>query len=162
MPHAGDASRHDLIDKGTAGGAALKAGVLGVFIGIIPFLGIVLTGALAVFFYRRKSGRLLPAGIASRLGAAAGVVSFGINALLIAIRIFVFHGQAEYIDDITKFARAFGANVADPDIQASIHGLFTPSGLVITFFFGMIFTLVLGSAGGALASLFLRPRNPRT
>jgi len=30
---------------------------------------------------------------------------------------------------------------------------------VITFFFGMIFTVVLASAGGALASLLNRPRN---
>src|SRR5208282_5526066 len=43
------------MDRGIAVRAALKAGVLGVFIGMIPFLGIVLTGALAVYFYRRES-----------------------------------------------------------------------------------------------------------
>jgi hypothetical protein len=89
------------------------------------------------------------------------VVSFSINALLITIRIFVFHAQQEYTDEILKFAQKFGANVADPDIQASIHNLFTPSGLALTFFFGMIFTVVLASVGGALASLFLRSRNTR-
>jgi len=147
------------MDRGTAVRAALKAGVLGVFIGMIPFLGIVLTGALAVYFYRRENGATLLAALGSRLGGAAGVVAFAINALLITIRIFVFHAQQEYTDEILKFAQKFGANVADPDIQASIHNLFTPSGLAITFFFGMIFTVVLASVGGALASLFLRPRN---
>ncbi len=147
------------MDRAVAVRAALKAGVLGVFIGMIPFLGIVLTGALAVFFYRRESRFVLPAALASRLGGAAGVVIFAINALLITIRILVFHAQQEYTDYILKLAQRFGANAADPDIQASIHNLFTPSGLAITFFFGMIFTVALASVGGALASLFMRPRN---
>ncbi len=149
------------MDRSVAVRAALKAGVLGVFIGMIPFLGIVLTGALAVFFYRRENGFALPTALGSRLGGAAGVVAFAINALLITIRIFVFHAQQEYIDVILKIAQRLGANTADPDLQASVHNLFTPSGLAITFLFGMIFTVVLASVGGALASLFLRPRNPR-
>jgi hypothetical protein len=149
------------MDRGTVVRAALKAGVLGVFIGMIPVLGIVLTGALAVYFYRRENGLVLPAALGSRVGAAAGVVSFAINSLLIAIRIFVYHAQQEYIDAILKFSQAFGANVADSDVQAGVRNLFTPSGLAITFVFGMIFTLVLASLGGAAASWFLKPRNNR-
>jgi hypothetical protein len=149
------------MDRGVAVRAALKAGVLGVFIGMIPFLGIVLTGALAVFFYRRENGFALPTALGSRLGGAAGVVAFAINALLITIRIFVFHAAQEYTEAILKVVQRFGANAADPDLQASIHNLFTPSGLALTFFFGMIVTVVLASVGGALASLFLRPRNTR-
>jgi hypothetical protein len=149
------------MDRNVAVRAALKAGVLGVFIGMIPLLGMVLTGALAVFFYRRENRVSPPTALGSRLGGAAGVVSFAINALMITIRVFVFHAQQEYTDAILNIAQRFGANAADPDIQASIHNLFTPSGLVITFFFGMIFTVVLASVGGALASLLLRPRNTR-
>jgi hypothetical protein len=149
------------MDRSVAVRAALKAGVLGVFIGMIPFLGIVLTGALAVYFYRRENGLALPAALGSRLGGAAGVVAFAINALLITIRIFIFHAGQEYTDSILKIVQKFGVNVADPDIQAGIHNLFTPSGLALTFFFGMILTVVLASAGGALASLLQRPRNPR-
>jgi hypothetical protein len=149
------------MDRGKAVRAALKAGVLGVFIGIIPLLGMVLTGALAVFFYRRENGVSPPTAVGSRLGGAAGVVAFAINALMVAIRIFIFHAQQEYIDAILKIAQRFGANVADPDIQASIHNLFTPPALAITFFFGMIFAVVLASVGGALASLLTRTRNTR-
>jgi len=149
------------INRGIAVRAALKAGVLGVFIGMIPFLGIMLTGALGVFFYRRENGFALPAALGARVGGAAGVVAFAINALLITIRIFVFHAQQEYVDAILKVAQRFGANAADPDIQASIHNLFTPSGLALTLFLGMIVTVALASVGGALASLFLRPRNTR-
>jgi hypothetical protein len=149
------------MDRGMVVRAALKAGVLGVFIGMIPFLGIALTGALAVFFYRRENGFAPPAALSARVGGAAGVVAFAINALLITIRIMVFHAQREYSETILKVAQKFGANVADPEVQASIHNLFTPSGLAITFFLGMIFTVALACIGGALASLFMRPRNPR-
>jgi hypothetical protein len=149
------------MDRNVAVRAALKAGALGVFIGMIPLLGIVLTGALAVFFYRRENGLALPAALGARLGGAAGVVAFAINALMITIRVFVFHAGQEYTESILKVVQKFGVNVADPDIQASIHNLFTPSGLAITFFFGMILTVVLASVGGALASLLQRSRNTR-
>ena len=141
--------------------AALKAGVLGVFIGMIPLLGIVLTGALAVYFYRRESRSVPPSALGSRLGGAAEVVAFAINSLMLAVRIFVFHAQQEYIDFLTRFAHTVGANAADPDFQAGIHSMLTPAGLAITFFFGMMIAVALAAVGGALASLLLRPRNTR-
>jgi hypothetical protein len=149
------------MDRRVAVRAALKAGVLGVFVGMIPFLGIVLTGALAVYFYRRENGLTLPTALGSRLGGAAGVVAFAINAVFITLRIFVFHAQQASTDDFMKIAQRIGLNVADPDVQAGIHNLFTPAGLAITLFFGMIITVVLASVGGALGSLFLRPSKPR-
>jgi hypothetical protein len=149
------------MNRGTASRAALKAGVLGVFIGMIPFLGIVLTGALAVYFYRREAKLVLPAALASRLGGAAGIVASAINALLLTIWIFVFHAQQNYIDSLTRFAISAGFNAADPDFQAGLHKALTPAGFAITFFFGLIFALVLASVGGALASWWLRPPNPR-
>jgi hypothetical protein len=149
------------MDRGVAVRAALMAGVLGVFIQMIPLLGSVLTGTLAVFLYRRESRIVPPAALGSRLGGAAGVVASAINALWITVQIFVFHATQEYIDILTRFAPTLGANAADPNFQAYIHSLFTPVGLAITFVFGMIFAALFASVGGALASLFLRPRGPR-
>lgn len=149
------------MDRRAAGRAALKAGVLGIFVGMIPILGIVLIGALAVYFYRRENGLLLPTALASRLGGAAGIVVFAINALFVTLRIFVFHAQQASTDDFMKVARMIGLNMADPDVQAGIHNLFTPAGLAVTLFFGMIITVVLASAGGALGAWFLRPSKPR-
>jgi len=145
------------LDRGVAVRAALKAGVLGIFIGMIPVLGIVLTGSLAVYFYRREKGLAPAVGVGSRVGAAAGVVAFAINSLLIVIRIVALHGQQQYIDDITKVAQMVGYSVTDPDIQASIHNLLTPAGLALTLFFGMIFTVALSALGGAVAALIFRP-----
>jgi hypothetical protein len=151
---SGTTSGHTM-DRGIAARAALKAGVLGIFIAIIPLLGIVLTGALAVFFYRRENGLVLPAALGSRLGGAAGVVAFATNTLLFAIRIFVFHAQREYLDFLMQIANKTGVNSADPDFQAVIHSMLTPSGMAFTFFFGMIFVVVLAALGGALASWFM-------
>jgi hypothetical protein len=144
------------LDRRVAVRAALKAGVLGIFIGMIPFLGIVLTGSLAVYFYRRESGFALPISLASRLGGAAGIVVFAINAVC-TILVIVLHAQQKCIDILVAVAQGVGANTADPNFQAGIRNLFTPSGLATTF----IFALALASVGGALASLFMRPRRPR-
>jgi hypothetical protein len=145
-----------LLDRGAATRAAIKAGVLGIFIGVIPLLGIVLTGSLAVYFYRREKGLAPAPAIGSRLGGAAGAVSFGINSLLIIVRFFAFHAQQEYVDSMLKIAQAVGYNPSDPEIQAAVHNLFTPSGMILTFFFGMIFTVALAAVGGALATLVWR------
>lgn len=144
------------MDRRVAVRAAIKAGVLGVFIGMIPVLGIVLTGSLAVYFYRRERGFVLTAALASRLGGAAGIVVFAINAVC-TILVIVFHAQQKCIDGLVAIAQQLGVNTADPNFQAGIRNLFTPSGLVTTF----IFALALASLGGALASLFMRPRRPR-
>jgi len=144
------------MDRGTAVRAALKAGVLGVFLGMIPLIGIVLTGALAVFLYRRLSGFALPVGLGSRLGSAAGLVVFAINGV-ITILVILLHAQQKCIDALIPIAQRLGVNTADPGFQTSIHNVFTLSGLAFSFFVAVAF----GSVGGALASLFLRPRNPR-
>jgi hypothetical protein len=151
------ATQQSLVDRAVAVRAAVKAGILGVFIGMIPVLGIVLTGSLAVYFYRREKGLAPATRIGARVGAAAGVVAFAINSLIIIVRIFALHGQQEYIDAITKIAKALGYNTADPAIHSGIQNLLTPSGLAMTFFFGMIFTVMLAALGGAIAALFFRP-----
>ena len=150
------------MNRGVATRSAIKAGVLGFFIGmLIPFVAIVLAGSLAVFFYRRESGILLPPAFGSRLGGAAGVVAIGIQSIFFTIWIFVFHRQKEYVDSVTRFVHSMGADASIPDIQASIRSLFTPEGLALALFLLMMVAVVLASVGGALAALVLRPRKPR-
>jgi hypothetical protein len=138
--------------------AAIQAGFLGLLISIIPFLGIVLTGALAVYLYRRAGGLSLTPSSGSRLGGAAGAVTFAISSVFMAVRIFVFHALQEYQDVMLKVAKAFGLNSSDPEVQDMIHRLSTPSGLAITLLFSLVIGVALAAIGGAVASAVLRPR----
>src|SRR6266436_523807 len=144
------------MDSGIAARAALKAGALGLFISAIPFIGILLTGALAVLFYRRKTGVILPASVGARLGGAAGVVVFAVSAVVV-LAVIVLHAQQQCIEMTMTLLQRLGANTADARVQADIRNVFTPSGQALSFFV----TVAFASAGGALASMFLRPRNPR-
>jgi len=136
--------------------AVLWAGLLGVFIGAIPIVGILLTGGLAVFFYRRKSGLGVPASLGVRLGGAAGVVVFAIGALF-AVTIIAMHAQQQCVDAMVSTLQKFGADTADPRVQASLRDVFTPSGQLMSF----LVTVVFAAIGGAIASVFMGPRNPR-
>jgi hypothetical protein len=144
------------IDSGTAVRAALKAGALGIVIGAIPLIGIPLTGALAVFFYRRRSGSVVSAALGAQLGGAAGFVVFAFGALLV-ITIIGLHAQQQCVDMMTTTFQKLGADTSDPNLQVRIRDVFTPSGQALAFFIAV----VPASIGGMLASLFFRPRTPR-
>lgn len=144
------------IDSRIATRAALKAGLLGILLGAIPFIGIALTGALAVLFYRRKSGFVLPVALGARLGGAAGSVVWATGAFF-AITVVMLHAQQQCIDSMTAAFQKFGASTADPAFQASIHNVFTPSGQATAF----LIAVVSASIGGALASVFMRSGNDR-
>ena len=151
-----------MMNRTIAARAAIKAGVLGFVMGIfLPLLAIVLAGALSVYFYRRESGLVLSTALGSRLGGAAGVVAAALQSIYFVVWLFVFHNQKTYIDSLTRFLHSIGADASLPDIQASIHILFTPGGLAVGLFFVMLVALVLSSVGGALASLWMRSRGPQ-
>lgn len=146
------------LDRRIAVRAAIQAGLLGLLISMLPFLGIVLTGALAVVLYRRAGGSTLSAGAASRVGAAAGTVSFAISAFFMVVRIVVFHAQQEYQDVMMKVAQTFGLDPKGPDVQEMIHMMVTPMGLALTLFFSFVIGVALAAIGGALAAIVVRPR----
>ena len=158
-PPPGFSASRGALDRRIAVRTALLAGGLGFFISAIPLIGIVLTGALAVYLYRRASGLSLTASAGSRLGGAAGAVAFAISSVLMAVRIFAFHALQEYQDVMLKVARALGLNSSDPEVQEMIHRLSTPSGLAITLLFSLVIAVALAAIGGALASAVLRPRS---
>jgi hypothetical protein len=143
--------RSALFDRRAAVRAALWAGSLGTIIGIIPVIGIVLTGVLAVYLYRRASRVSPPPAMGARLGAAAGIVLFAVNALFI-ILIIVMHARQECIDALVRLCQKFGIDTANAQFQASIGDLFTPVGLAKSF----IVALVLTAVGGALGAFIMR------
>jgi hypothetical protein len=146
------------LDRRIAVRAALQAGVLGLLLSVIPFIGIVLTGALAVYLYRRASGSSLAANSGSRLGGAAGAICFAISSVFMTVRIFFFNALQEYQEVMLKVANTLGLKPSDPEVQEMIHRLSTPSGLAVTLLFSLVVGVALAAIGGALASALLHPR----
>jgi hypothetical protein len=159
IPQTGLFTKPGALDRRIAVRAAIQAGVLGLLISVIPFVGIMLTGALAVYLYRRASGCSLTASSGSRLGGAAGAVSFALSSVFMTVRIFFFHALQEYQDVMLKVAHALGLNSSDPEVQDMIHRLSTPSGLAITLLFSLVIGVALAAIGGAVASAVLQPRS---
>jgi hypothetical protein len=124
---------------------------------MIPLLGSVLTGVVAVWFYRRAGGPPRGAGLGARLGAIAAASAFSISALFTVFQVFVFHAQQQSEETMLKFLGTMGANLSDPEILASIHRLFTPSGMILSIILGLIVAAALGAFGGAVAASS-RPR----
>ncbi len=127
--------------------AALKAGALGVLSVLIPFLGIVLTGRWLSFSTAAKIDSRFPPRSARVLGSGG---SRRLRHLFPAAPHLHFHFSfpAKYIDTVLTIAQKFGYNPAYLDLQASIHTLFTPSGLAFIFFFGLIFAWRLPRSAG--------------
>jgi hypothetical protein len=152
-------SHSGLPNRGIAVSAALKAGIVGVLLGIIPLIGSVLIGGLTVFFYYRSGGSpRLNAHSGSQLGACGGAVAFVISGLFTVIDIFVFHAQKESEEAMLRLMASIGADTASPGIQAGIHALFTPWGMTMSFLFGLIITVALAAIGGAIGASFFSPR----
>jgi hypothetical protein len=140
-----------LFNQRAAVKAAIWAGCVGSFIGIIPVIGIVLTGALAVYLYRREARMSPAASMGARLGGAAGIVLFAVNAVFI-IPIIVMHAQRECIDALTGLFQKFGIDTTNAQFQASIGELFTPVGLLRSF----VIAVVLAAVGGAFGAMMMR------
>lgn len=145
------AMRPGLFNRRAAVKAAIWAGCVGSFIGIIPVIGIVLTGSLAVYLYRREARSSPTSGVGARLGGASGIVLFAVNAIFI-VPIIVMHAQQQLIDELTQLMQKFGIDTSNAQFQATIGDLFTPAGLAKSF----VVAIVLTAVGGALAAMVLR------
>jgi len=139
-------------ERRVARASVIKAGILGVLLGMIPLLGSVLTGVIAVWFYRRSGGPARGAKLGARVGALAAGLAFTISGMLTVVQVFVLHAQQQSEEAMIKLLEALGANPADPDVQASLHRLFTPEGMVISIVIGLAVAVVLGAFGGAVAA----------
>jgi len=152
----GHAMQPGLFNQRAAVKAAVWAGCVGSFIGIIPVIGIVLTGSLAVYLYRREARSSPTSGMGARLGGAAGVVLFAVNAIFI-IPIIVMHAQQQLIDELMQLMQKFGIDTSNAQFQGSIGDLFTPAGLAKSF----VVAVVLTAVGGALGAMVMREPPPR-
>ena len=157
-------ARSGSFNRETAVRCALKAGGLGVLIGIIvtiPLIGLLLAGTLAVLFYRRESKSSSDAWTGLKLGALAGAVWLGIDYLIEIVAVFATHSQQEVIEKLVKTWQAMGVDPNTPGIQTAIRIMFTPGGILLGLIFGAIFAGLLAGFTGAVTAAVMGHRNRR-
>lgn len=141
-------------------GALVSSLMMG--LGLYPLVAMPCAGFLAVVFYRQGQSKIRT-GAAARIGAFSGLLSSGFFLVITALGALIPEFRAkireQILDTVQKSAAAHTDN---PIFQQLVQQLKTPDGfvlvLVISCAFAIIFSLVLGAAGGALAGAIFRRR----
>ena len=144
--------------------AALVAAVLMVLQLMVPLIAVVGAGFLAVAFYRRSSpGAMVGAGAGARIGALCGFLCSVMTAALGALRVAVFHEAEEIRKFLLEMIRQTAVRFPDPQHQAELEALRSPTGLVAFMIFLLISAFVVflisGTLGGALGGAILGRRH---
>lgn len=143
-------------------GALVASLMMGV--GLYPVVAMPCAGFLAVVFYRQGQQNLgIRTGAAIRVGAFSGLLSSGFFVFITALGALIPEFRAkiheQVLDTVQKSASAHTDN---PILQQLVQQLKTPDGfflvLILSCAFAIIFSLVLGGAGGALAGAIFRRR----
>jgi hypothetical protein len=141
-------------------------GMVGATLMIFPLgafgLGMLAAGAMAAYFYHRRSpASELTAGIGAKLGALSGVFGFSIFAIF-AAAITLLAGTQKLRDTLLQAVNQSAARTTDPQTLQAFEYFKTPPGLAIILVIGLVFLflmfLVLSTVGGALGAAWIRRR----
>jgi zinc-ribbon domain len=151
--------------------AVRAAGLAGVLLGIswvIPpamyLFWMLACGAFGVALYHRRNPQTeLTRGVGARIGAVAGVIAFGIFAVMMSLQLLLTRGSGSMRTMLLEAIEKSGAANPDPRAQELLQKLTTPEGLAIMVTFAMVLLffafLGLSAIGGALGSSFFRSTN---
>lgn len=133
---------------------------------LIPvLLALLCAGILAVTLYRRRNPVLrMTARRGAQLGAATGLISAGISAVLSLPAILVLQSGGQIRQDLLDQLQQFASRSSDPQVQATLDLLKTPAGITkfVLMMVGLFFlSVALSGIGGALAGFLLgRKKGP--
>jgi hypothetical protein len=145
---------------------AALVGSLLMLLNLYPFVALLITGLLAVVFYRQgQPGVSIRPRLGARLGIVSGLLCFGISTLLFALGTTVPELRARMHDQVLDYfqqmAAKYGATY--PQFQTALEQLKTPDGFVAFVIamgvFGLGFSIILGSLGGFLGAVVLGRRD---
>lgn len=161
---------NERVNWGDALPGAVLAGGLVALAWLIPFLGFLLwplaAGVLAVLLYaRRRPLREMASGMGARIGVIAGLLGFGLMALLMSLELLAFRGTDKLRQLLLQTMQQAMANNPDPAAQQAMQKMMTPEGIAVVVTFAMVLFfamfLGLGALGGAMGASLLRKRPPR-
>jgi hypothetical protein len=144
--------------------AALIAALAIVLRLMVPLIAALGAGFLAVVFYRRQNPQAaMRAASGARLGAIAGMFCSGLTAVLLALRVLILQEAGEVRNALVEAIQQTAARYSDPQFQASLDFLRSPTGLVFMLvmflIFGFVVWLILGTLGGAVGGAILGRRD---
>lgn len=131
---------------------------------MVPLIAAIGAGFLGVAFYRRRNpGIDVTAGAGARLGALCGLLCFGMTAVIEALAVAILNKGAEIRQTMLDAIQQTATRYPDPQFQAGLDFMRSPSGLVFmmiaALIFGFLVFLLLGTAGGALAGVMMGRRH---
>jgi hypothetical protein len=143
--------------------AALVASVAMVLKLMAPLIAVVGAGFFAVAFYRRNTpGIAFGTGAGARLGVLCGLFCSAMTAALGALRLVLLHEGGEIHKFLLDMIQQTAMRYPDPQHQADLELLRSPTGLVAMMIFiliaGFVLFLILGALGGALGGAILNRR----
>jgi hypothetical protein len=143
---------------------AFAAAALTILLDFNPFVGFLFivwsmgAGFMAVWMYRKRTGRPLSVSSGAKLGWITGVFTFGIMTVLLTT--FAVLSDGKWADEIhQQMTQQMTTNWAhDPNYQQMLRTLENPATFAMAIFLVMVIFFVLLSlasvAGGALGARF--------
>jgi hypothetical protein len=131
---------------------ALRVGVAATILGLVlPFVNWLAAGFFAVFWYQRKTSRLLNLNSGVHMGWITGVVMFPMGAMAFVIDAISGHWGTLWQEQLKNLP------AQDPALQHQMAQFFQSSvgiGFLFLFSLGFLFLLIIGLsiAGGALGA----------
>jgi len=151
--------------------AIRAAGLAGVLLGIswafppaMYFFWMLACGAFGVALYHRRNPQTeLTRGAGARIGAVAGVIAFGLFAVMTSLQLLLTRSSGSMRSMLLEAIERSGAANQDPRSQELLQKMTTPEGLAILVTFAMVllFFVFLGfsALGGAWGASFIRGRD---
>jgi len=131
---------------------ALRVGVVATILGLVlPFVNWLAAGFFAVFWYQRKTSRLLTLNSGVHMGWITGVVMFPMGAVAFVIDAIAGHWGTLWQEQLKNLP------TQDPALQHQMAQFFqSPVGIAFLFLFSLVFLFLLiiglSIAGGALGA----------
>jgi hypothetical protein len=153
------------------GQAVRTAGLAGALLGIswvIPpamyLFWMLACGAFGVALYHRRNPQTeLTRGVGARIGAVAGIIAFGIFAVMMSLQLLLTRGSGSMRNMLLEAIEKSGAANPDPRSQELLQKLTTPEGLAVMVTFAMVLLfcafLGLSAIGGTLGASFFRNKD---
>jgi zinc ribbon protein len=119
---------------------------------MVPPLAVFGAGCLAVILYRRRSPNWrADAGSGAQLGAISGLLFSGILAIFAALMVALWQAGGQVHQVMVDALQQVAARSNDPQVQAALDFLKTPEGLASKVLRGMVVSVLVSIAAGAIA-----------